>query len=94
MSDLVVFENLHDRIDEKTVEEVIEILSKFPPKATISCGYYWDTFYMNVVIRETKQEKQVRLAAEKAAKEAEKIEKRRQQYLKLKAEFEGECNEN
>lgn len=94
MSDLVIFENLHDKIDEKTVEEVIEILSKFPPKATIDCAYYWDTFYMNVVIRETKEEKQARLAAEKAAKEAEKLEKRRQQYLKLKAEFEGECNEN
>lgn len=90
MSDLVICENLHDKIDEKTVAEVIEILSKFPPKATIDCGYYWDTFYMNVVIHETKEEKQARLAAEKAAKEAEKLEKRRQQYLKLKAEFEGD----
>lgn len=90
MSDRTIYEDVCYILNGKSIAEVLKFFKDFPLTAKIVSGYRYDDFYMDVVLDETKEEKQARLAAEKAAKEAEKLEKRRQQYLKLKAEFEGE----
>jgi hypothetical protein len=77
----------------ETVEKAIEYLSKYTGKGyTIESDYYGynNERTLNIVLKETTQQKKERLAKEKAEKKAKKLESERKRYLELKAKFEGE----
>lgn len=90
MSVKILGANIFWELDDLSIEQAIAFLSKYPIHAKIESYFYFDEAVIKVFIEEPREEKAARLAAEKAAREADNIEKERKRYLELKAKFEPE----
>lgn len=74
---------------EGNVKDVIKFLQTLPENAYLEHYWEWEDLYIQVVLKETPEQKEARLAKEKAEKEAKELERKIQQFKKLQKELEG-----